>query len=185
MFRNLDELKVEFVISVYETITRQIQHTDIKTSILISWDGVMAVMLGRQIVSAASVGRLGVWAMGLAGLVGVALVLSGISIYQILRPRSTSMAEDSGAAAPGLLYSGDILRLGKTPSDRMGSYLQTLVSMEDPSQIYSHYVKSIVLIAEISLGKNRRFVRGLLFSTVGFCLLAVLVSITGIQMGAR
>ena len=185
MIKSLDDLKIQFVVSVYETITRQIQHADIKTSILISWDGAIAVMLGREIAEMTSRGAFSIGVTALAISVAVGLIASGISVYQILRPRSPGQSDPEIASEPGLLYAGDILKLGKTPTNRMKSYLEMLVGMEEPGQIYSHYVKSIVLVADIAVGKNRRFVRALLASTIAFCLLAVLIAVLGVEVPGK
>jgi hypothetical protein len=184
MVLNLDELKIQFVISVYDSITRQIQHTDIKTSILISWDGVMAVMLGREIVAIASNRQLGLSVTLIALAVGAALFASGIYVFQILRPRSPTVdAGIKGAPERGLLYAGDILNLGRTPSDRIQSYLTILTGLNDAPEIYAQYIKSIILIADVSRNKNKMFLKALLASTVAFSLLAFLIALVGIRLG--
>jgi hypothetical protein len=185
MAMNLDELKIQFVISVYDSITRQIQHTDIKTSILISWDGVMAVMLGREIVAIASNRHSGLSVTLIALAVGVALFISGLYVFQILRPRSPKVdAGANGVPERGLLYAGDILNLGRTPSDRIQSYLTILTGLSETPQIYAQYVKSIILIADVSRNKNKMFLKALLASTVAFSLLAFLIALVGIKLGS-
>jgi hypothetical protein len=104
--------------------------------------------------------------------------------FVLVRPRSPKLSSGvNGAPERGLLYAGDILSLGRTPSDRIQAYLTILTGLNDAPEIYAQYIKSIILIADVSRNKNKMFLKALLASTVAFSLLAFLIALVGIKLG--
>ena len=175
---SLEDLKIDFVMNVYESITKQIQQMDLKISILISWNGIIAVMLGREI-SAIYKGKVfEFYAIGLAIGVLITLVLGSIYCYKVLKPRSGNTEE--GFA--GLLYSGDIMKLGNTTSERIASYMNHLLEIDDYDKFYKQFTKSIVLISSINQYKNKMFIRGLLVTVISFSLLVGLLAVVGVKL---
>ena len=174
---NIEDLKVDFVVSVYESVTKQIQQMDIKISILLSWNGLIAVMLGRLITTMVSEQKLSALTILLAVIVVITLFITGIFCFRVLKPRKGAM-EDGFA---GLLYSGDIMKLGEKNEDRIQAYLDNLLKIDTHEMLYSQFVKSIVLISEINQYKNNLFLRGLISTVICFSALVALLSLVGIK----
>jgi len=159
--------------NVYDQLTKQIQQLDLKVSLLLTWNGVIATLLSRE------VGRL----VGV-GLTSLRLILPAISllclvsaayyIMQVLIPRK-GIIKKSVTTFTGLLYSGDIMNLGKTNPERVSNYLSALNNINSHEQIYEQFTRSIVLISQIFEKKNRAFIRGLIVTSIGFgCLIGLM-----------
>ena len=159
MFRQgIEDLRADFVMKVYDSITKQIQQMDLKISILISWDGIIAVGLARSISQIVSNRMVHASTLIPAAVCTAFLLIAGFYCYRVLKPRQTKL--DDGFA--GLLYSGDIVRLGKENRKRMTLYMDELMGINDYEKLYQQFVKSIVLISDVHLYKNRMFNRALL-----------------------
>jgi len=166
MFKqSIDDLRVDFVMHVYESITKQIQQMDLKISILISWDGIIAVGLAREITQIITNRLFSVSTIAPAAICILALLIAGWFCYRVLKPRQGTVEEDGFA---GLLYSGDILKLGNGNQARMVQYMNELIKIDDHEKLYQQFIKSIVLISGISMFKNRMFTRGLLATLISF-----------------
>lgn len=175
MYKDLDELKLEFVRNVYEAITKQIQQMDLKISILLSWNGVIAVLFGREVAEIVAGKRFDVWILIMGAAVVLSLGISAVLCYRVLKPRAGSSPDKEGFA--GLLYAGDIQDLGKNPVERMGAYMDNLLKMDTHAEVYQQFVKSIVLISGIQLEKNRFFLKALTSTVICFALLLSLMGI--------
>ncbi len=177
--KNVEDIKLDFVLTVYEAITKQIQQMDLKISILLSWNGVIAVMISREIafLFGEKVFRpfpVAVLIISIAGL-----ILSALYTYRVLKPRVGKME----ASHAGLLFAGDILRLGRNGTERMKKYMEQLLAIADHEQLYRQYVKSIVLISNISVNKNALFNRALAATATSFFLLSILIALRGLKVG--
>lgn len=173
---NIEDLKLEFVRTVYESITKQIQQMDLKMSVIISWNGAMAVMLAKQVTDMIAGGA--VHFLPVVLMVGVmgSMVFSGFFTFQVMKPRKAKAGGTSEGFA-GLLYSGDILDLGPTARERISRYTQELLDISTHDQLYRQFTKSIVLISQIQERKNSLFVQALLTSVVSFTLLLALMMV--------
>jgi hypothetical protein len=180
MNRDIDDLKADFVLSVYDQITKQIQQTDLKTSIIISWDSVIAIMLGRELGQMVSGRFVNPFTIAVASLCAVFLAVSGVFIFWTLKPR-TKVTKRPGFT--GLLYTGDILRLGHKASERVPAYLEALSAIREPPGIYEQFANSIVLISDIMRRKNRSFMRALGATAISFGFLVVLIGVVAIRLG--
>ncbi|MFP4362638.1 MAG: hypothetical protein ACLFR1_02085 [Spirochaetia bacterium] len=176
--RHIEDVKIQFVLEVYESINKQIQHMDIKTSILLSWNGISAVLLGRELIVMVAAHMLNFATGIMASCSLVLLIISSIYVYTVLKPRVGAIRETNFT---GLLYSGDILSLGKDATERMKRYIDELVAIESQEEIYQQFVKSIVLIADIQNQKHKKFIQALAYTAVAFALLVALIAIVGIQ----
>jgi uncharacterized membrane protein len=178
--KDLDDLKAEFVLAVYDQITKQIQQIDLKTSIVISWDSVIAVMLGRELGQMVSGHFINAFTIPLASLCVVFLALSGVFIFWTLKPRAR-LAKRPGFA--GLLYTGDILRLGKGPEERREAYLKSLMAIDKADGIYDQFVNSVVLISDVLRRKNKSFMNALANAAISFGFLVVIIGTVAVRNG--
>lgn len=176
--KSLEELKLDFILSVYDTITKQIQAMDLKISILLSWNGVIAVMLGREIGSYFSATTVNLFTMVCIILSVAGLVASAFFIWGVLKPRVGKMENHF----TGLLFSEDILRLASTPGRRMDVFMNQLIAIKSPEEIFQQFSKSIVLISEIHHKKNKLFNRGLTSTALSFLILALLITLHGLKI---
>jgi len=173
----IEELKLLFVMNVYDTITKQIQQLDVKSSFILSWNGVIGVLLFHELgmILHAEHNR---WSMLLLAFAVVcSLICSGVFAYKVLRPRVGAIKE----RFDGLLYAGDIRRLGSTQPDRIAGYLKQLTDIQTHEKLYEQYVTSIVLISEILLLKHKSFQQAILASVISFSLLLSLMAIVGLN----
>ena len=83
----------------------------------------------------------------------------------------------------GLLWSGDIQKLGAEHADRISNYLNQLLQIDTQEKLYQQYITSIVLISDIHLYKNKKFIQGLLATLTGFSLLLFLMALMGLSQG--
>ena len=178
--KDLDDLKSAFVITVYDQITRQIQQIDLKTSIIISWDSVIAIMLGRELGQMVSGSFVNPFTVIVASLCAFFMAISGIFIFWTLKPRA-KVTRRQGFT--GLLYTGDILKLGHRPGERVSAYMNALLSIRDPEGVYEQFINSIVLISDIMRRKNRSFMQALAFTAFSFGFLVVLIGMVAIKHG--
>lgn len=178
MQKHLDDLKIEFVLSVYESIQNQIRHADIKVSLILSWVSITAVMLGREVSNMVVNKNYNVFSFIFIFIVLVTLGMSGAFIFGTLKPR---MRRSKGKEFTGLLYTGDILRLGKEAPDRMVSYLTNLGKISSPEEINAQFVNSIVSISEIVEIKNKMFLRALASTAVSFAFLVLTIALNGVK----
>lgn len=180
MDKSLSEQKLDFVMSVYESINKQIQSTDLKTSVIISWDSVIAIMLGREIGQMVKGDFVNVFTVVIASLCVLFLGFSGIFIFGTLKPRTRVSKRREFV---GLLYTGDVSRLAKTSSGRIDRYLQALMHIEKDEGLYEQFVNSIVLISDIQNMKNKSFMYALGFTAVSFGFLVALIGIVAVRLG--
>ncbi|GEM_PF-1244169 len=180
MARDLGDIKADFVMAVYDQITRQTQQIDLKTSILISWDSVIAIMLGRELGQMVSGKFVNPITIIIASFCALFLALSGIFIFWTLKPRSR-VSKRPGFT--GLLYTGDILKLGHKSSERAAAYLQALLAMNETSDVYNQFINSIVHVSDIMRRKNRSFLQGLALTAVSFGFLVALIGMVAIKHG--
>lgn len=178
MRMDIEDVKLDFVMSVYDAITKQIQQMDMKISILLSWNGVVAVLLGREITSIFRAKLLEWDILALVFGIVFTLIVSGLYCYRVLKPRSGEIDNTH----VGLLWSGDILKLGKKNEERISQYMNELLHIDTHDKLYEQFVKSIVLISDIQARKNRMFIKGLIVTVVGFTLLVGLIAIVGVKM---
>ncbi|MBI4978023.1 MAG: hypothetical protein HZC28_11100 [Spirochaetes bacterium] len=176
----IDDVKIDFVMNVYESITKQIQQMDLKISILLSWCGVIAAVLGREVAILIAQRQMRYSTIILTVGVVVSLLVSGFYIFQVLKPRKGKIGEKSSFV--GLLWSGDILNLGKESRGRIKNYLHALTDITNHKQIYEQFVTSIVLISTIQDSKNRNFLGGLIATVISFSLLVALMAIVEIKL---
>lgn len=171
---SIEDLKLEFVRSVYEAITKQIQQMDLKISIILSWNGAMAVILAKQVTD--MIGSKNYHWLVIFLMLGIitSMGFSAVFSYQVLKPRKAK--GKSQEAFAGLLYSADILNLGKSARDRIQKYTDELLSINTHEELYRQFTKSIVLISEVQDKKNGLFVRALFTSVVSFTLLLALMT---------
>lgn len=170
---SLEDLKLEFVRQVYEAITKQIQQMDIKMSIILSWNGAMAILLAKQVSDLITSHMFRPIPIGLMLVITVLMGFAATYAYRVIKPRTAKGQAGDGWA--GLLYSEDILNLGPAARERMARYQEELLSIDSHESLYRQFTKSIVLISEIQDKKNRLFTRALLCSVVAFTLLLGLV----------
>lgn len=177
--KHIDDLKIDFVMSVYESIQAQIRHADLKVSLILSWDSITVIMLGREIASMVAGRAVTPLHVILAGISLACVVASGVYIFGTLKPRVRSFADPS---FKGLLYTGDILRLGKNAPERMTEYLSNLTAISENAEIYSQFIGSIVSVSEIVHIKNRMFLRALAATAIGFASLAGMIALVGARV---
>ena len=178
--KSFDDVRLDFLMNVYDSISRQIQAMDLKISILLSWNGVVAVMGSRELsmILKFKEGHSGsVW---LLVVVALCLGLSSYYTWGVLKPRIGRIPDTFA----GLLFSGDILQLGKNPAERMAGYLKHLQSVEDHDHLYQQFSKSIVLISEIHVTKNRLFNKGISATALAFLILVILFALRGLRVAA-
>jgi hypothetical protein len=108
------------------------------------------------------------------------LACSGVFIFWTLKPRA-KITKRSGFS--GLLYTGDILRLGHGASERIPAYLNVLMGIREPEGIYEQFVNSIVLVSDIMRRKNRSFMRALALTAISFGCLVVLIGVMAVRLG--
>ncbi len=176
--KNIEDLKLDFVLTVYEAITKQIQQMDLKISILLSWNGVIAVMMSREVASLFSDKAFKIFPSVTLTLSILAIALSAYYIYRVLKPRVGNM--DNNFA--GLLFAGDILALGKDGNERMKNYLQYLLAIRSHEDLYQQFSKSIVLISAINVTKNQLFNRALTSTSFSFFALVLLMTLRGLRV---
>lgn len=174
---SLDDLKVDFLRTVYESITKQIQQTDLKMSILLTWNGAMAAVFGRYLgdMFRTRLGSWWVWILAAATL--GTMVYTGINVYAVLKPRGGKGPKVEGFS--GLLYAGDIQNLGKNAPERVMEYNRALIELPDHAAIYDQFARSIINISEIQLRKNRYFIRALGTTVTSFVMLIALMAVLG------
>ncbi len=176
---SIEEKKSQFVTSVYDSITKQLQHLDVKTSILLSWNGIMALLLGKELMPIIMAQALNWATIFISACMLISLLTSGALAILVLKPRRGALEK---ARSAGLLWTGDILRLGGNKMERIENYQKTLNEMVDVNTICDQYSRSIVLLAEIHESKNKWFSRGLMTTVVSFLLLILLVAVMGITL---
>lgn len=180
MEKTLEELKIDFTVAAYESITKQIQQTDLKVSLIISWDSIIAVMLGREIGQMVSGRFVNALTIPLVSLCVLFLAVSGVFIFWTLKPRAKVSKR---AEFTGLLYTGDILRLGKNSTERIKAYLEHMMSMKSSPEIYEQFVNSIVQISAIANRKNKSFMSGLAATAISFGFLVFLIAVMSVRIG--
>ena len=174
---SIEDLKLDFVRQVYEAITKQIQQMDIKMSIILSWNGAMAVLLAKQVTDLIRSRHVEVIPIVLMAAVLVFMAFAGSYSYRVLKPRSAKSQAQVKEGFAGLLYSDDVLNLGPTARERIARYQEELLSIDTHEQLYRQFTKSIVLISEIQNKKNRLFTRALMCSVASFTLLLALMMV--------
>lgn len=175
----IEDIKIDFLRSVYESITKQIQQMDLKISILLSWNGAMAVILAKQVTDMIHQ-KMYVWYVLLlmAGVLA-GMIAGAVYSYTVLKPRKSAGPAEGFA---GLLYSGDILDLGKDSVERIQNYSNELLNIQDHEGVYRQFIKSVVLISSIQMKKSALFTKGLTATVTAFTLLLGLMtamSLTG------
>lgn len=180
MEKTIDELKIDFTFAAYESITKQIQQTDLKVSLILSWDSIIAVMLGREIGQMVQGRFVNALTVLVVSLCVAFLAVSGVFIFLTLKPR---MKISKREKFTGLLYTGDILRLGKNSSERIESYMRHLTAIKDAPELYEQFVSSIVLISQIAHRKNKSFMSGLAATAISFGFLVTLIAIMSVRIG--
>ena len=176
---SVEERKSQFVVSVYDSITKQLQHLDVKTSILLSWNGIMALLLGKELMPIIMAQAFNFATIFIAACMLISLLISGAFAILVLKPRRGAVER---AKSVGLLWTGDILGLGRNKTERMDNYQKTLKEITDADMICEQYSRSIVLLAEIHESKNKWFSRGLMTTVASFLLLILLVAVMGITL---
>lgn len=180
MEKSLDELKIDFTLAAYETISKQIQQTDLKVSLIISWDSVIAIMLGREIGQMVSGRFVNALTVPLASLCALFLAISGIFIFWTLKPRTKISKRKEFT---GLLYTGDILKLGRNSTARIEAYMRRLMEMRETPEIYEQFVNSVVQISDVARRKNKSFMNGLGATALSFGFLVLLIGIVSVRLG--
>ncbi|URA09973.1 hypothetical protein [Thermospira aquatica] len=163
-------LRYEFVSHVYDAITRQIQQFDVKVSVLLSWDGVIAIMLGREVVLLFSSVKPTLFIYAFLFMSAFFLIISSFFCYKILRPQNKINEKGNG-----IFWAGDILRLGKNHKERVESYLKVLSQLEKPEDFAEQIIQSVVGISEILMTKNKFFFFGLFATITSFVFLIFLI----------
>jgi uncharacterized membrane protein len=178
--KTLDELKIDFSVAAYESITKQIQQTDLKVSLIISWDSIIAVMLGREIGEMVSGRFVNALTVPLVSLCVIFLAISGVFIFWTLKPRAKISKRPQFT---GLLYTGDILRLGKSANERIEAYMRHMLAMKSTPEIYEQFVNSVVQISHIAHRKNKSFMSGLAATAISFGFLVFLIAVLSVRLG--
>jgi hypothetical protein len=177
---SIEDLKLDFVRNVYEAITKQIQQMDLKISIILSWNGAMAVLLAKQVTDLISARSYHVFPIALMVAITVSMGFTGVYSYRVLKPRQAKGQNKTGDGFAGLLYSDDILKLGPDARERIARYNAELLGIQTHEELYRQFTKSIVLISEVQNRKNKLFTRALLFSVMSFTLLLGLMTLMGL-----
>ncbi len=172
------DLRYEFVRNVYEAITKQIQQFDVKVSVLLSWNGVIAVLLGREVILLFSNVKPTLLIYVFLFLSAIFLIISSIFCYRILKPQN-KINEDGD----GIFWAGDILRLGKNHKERVERYLNILLKIEKSEDFSRQVIQSVVGISEILMRKNKFFFYGLFATITSFIFLICLIVRIGIGRG--
>jgi hypothetical protein len=177
---SIEDLKIDFVRNVYEAITKQIQQMDLKISIILSWNGAMAVILAKQVTDLISTRTYHPIPIVLMLAIATSMGFSATYSYRVLKPRKAKSNGKVSEGFAGLLYSDDILNLGATARERMTRYSQELLGIQTHEELYRQFTKSIVLISEVQDRKNRLFTRALMCSVLSFTMLLALMTIMGL-----
>ena len=177
---SIEDLKLEFVRIVYEAITKQIQQMDLKISIILSWNGAMAVILAKQITDLIHNRNYDVLSVLLLAAIVISMGFTSTYSYRVLKPRKAHHNGPQGEGFAGLLFAGDILNLGKGAGDRISAYSAELLKIETHEELYRQFTKSIVLISEVQMNKNRLFTRALMGSVLSFILLLAVMMVMGV-----
>jgi hypothetical protein len=175
---DIEDMKMSFVMSVFDSITKQIHQSDLKASFILSWNGVIAILLSHLLASIVHAESHKWTLLLIATCVAASLASSGAFCYKVLRPRVGVIKERND----GLLWSGDIHKLGVTHPERIEQYMCRLLTIDSREKLYEQFVTSIVLISEISLVKNKMFIRALISTVVSFSLLVSLMAIMGLKL---
>jgi hypothetical protein len=175
---DIDDVKISFVLSVYETIQNQIRQADLKISLILSWVSITAVLLGREVASVFGTGQFHVLPIILVTIAVIGMIFSGVFIFGTLKPRTKPLA---GLKTKGLLYTGDIVRLAEEPIDRVKAYMEEITAIKTHEEVYAQFVASIVSISDIAQVKNRMFLRALAATAVSFAALVGLVAEAGLM----
>ncbi|MFN3660705.1 MAG: hypothetical protein ACK4TN_05660 [Brevinematales bacterium] len=170
-----ENLRYQFVIHAYEAITKQIQQFDVKVSVLLSWNGVIAVLLGREVVLLFSVVKPTFFILFLLLVSASFLLVASVFCYRLLRPQIKVNEEGDG-----IFWAGDILRLGKDHGERVERYMQVLMQLHQPEDYAKQIVHSVVGISEIFMRKNRYFFYGLFATIASFLFLILLIVRIGV-----
>ncbi len=173
-----DNLRYQFVTHVYDAITRQIQQFDVKVSVLLSWNGIIAIMLGREVVLLFSAVKPTFFIYVLLFVSAIFLIVSSFFCYKILRPQNKINEKGNG-----IFWAGDILRLGKNHKDRVEAYLKVLTQLEKPEDFAEQVIQSVVGISEILMAKNKFFFSGLFATIISFVFLILLIVRIGLGNG--
>jgi hypothetical protein len=172
---SLEDLKLDFVRQVYEAITKQIQQMDIKMSIVLSWNGAMAVLLAKQVSDLIASRTFRITPVILMVLITTLMGFAASYAYRVIKPRTAKSQKQVKDGFAGLLYSDDILNLGPSARERMARYQEELLGIDSHENLYRHFTKSIVLISEVQHKKNVLFTRALMCSVLSFTLLLALM----------
>lgn len=172
---SIEDLKLDFVRQVYEAITKQIQQMDLKMSIVLSWNGAMAVLLAKQVSDLIASRTFRITPVILMVAITTLMGFAASYAYRVIKPRSAKSQNQVREGFAGLLYSDDILNLGPTARERMARYQEELLAIDNHESLYRHFTKSIVLISEVSHKKNQLFTRALMCSVLSFTLLLALM----------
>jgi hypothetical protein len=180
MQKTLDELKIDFVVAAYDSITKQIQQTDLKVSLIISWDSVIAIMLGREIGQMVSGRFVNALTVPIVSLCVLFLAVSGVFIFWTLKPRAKISKRGDFT---GLLYTGDILRLGRNSTARIEAYMRKMMGIDKSPDLYEQFVNSIVMISDVAHRKNKSFLNGLAATAISFGFLVLLIAVVSVRLG--
>lgn len=177
---SIEDLKLDFVRNVYEAITKQIQQMDLKISIILSWNGAMAVILAKQVTDMISARSYHLLPVALMLVIFTAMAFAATYSYRVLKPRKARSTGQVQEGFAGLLYSEDILNLGPSARERMARYNEELLTISTHEELYRQFTKSIVLISEVQHRKNTLFTRALMASVLAFTLLLGLMAVMGV-----
>lgn len=177
---SIEDLKLDFVRSVYEAITRQIQQMDLKISVILSWNGAMAVILAKQVTDMIAGRTFHPLPVALMLAIFTAMAFAASYSYRVLKPRQANSNGQAKEGFAGLLYSDDILKLGASARERIARYNEELLAISTHEELYRQFTKSIVLISEVLNQKNMFFSRALMASVVAFTLLLGLMAMMGV-----
>ncbi|MCX7881661.1 MAG: hypothetical protein N2314_00360 [Brevinematales bacterium] len=165
-----ENLRYEFVLHAYEAITKQIHQFDVKVSVLLSWNGVIAVLLGREVVLLFSAAKPTLFLLLLLFLSAFFLLVSSVFCYRLLRPQIKVNEEGNG-----IFWAGDILRLGKDHKERVEQYMKILLQLHSPEDYARQVVHSVVGISEIFMRKNTYFFYALFATITSFLFLILFI----------
>jgi len=170
-----EDLRYQFVVHAYEAMMKQIQQFDVKVSVLLSWNGVIAVILGREVVLLFAQVKATSFILFSLVMAVVFLIVSSVFCYAMLRPRLKENEEGEG-----IFWAGDILRLGVDHMQRVERYLTLLREMRSVEDYARQVVHSVVAVSEIFMRKTRFFFFALASTITSFLFLILLIVQVGL-----
>lgn len=186
---SIEDVKAVFIMTVYEGISKQIQQVDLKISLLLTWNGVSAAVMVRTIGTIISEREMGFLKILLTVLATISLITAGYFIMRVMIPRKGFVESEEAVetdlekikkaepAFAGLLYTGDILKLGNDNRQRILNYISTLNNIQTHEQVYEQFAKSIVLISHIFEKKALLFSKALISTVIAFVCVVSLILI--------